>query len=83
MKHTSQHAEAVFKKIMDGQPEDESYRAMRYVFVDGYMAAIKETNAPELLEALIKVSNINNIAREHINPELFIQIELLIKKATE
>lgn len=81
MKHTIEHAEAVFKKIMDGQPEDESYRAMRYVFVDGYMAAIKETNAPELLEALMLADEI--LSKMDIDLDVADKIEAAILKATE
>jgi len=38
--------------------------------------------AREMLEMLIKFSNINSIAKEHINEDLFVQLEQLIKKAT-
>jgi hypothetical protein len=39
--------------------------------------------APELLEALIRVSRINKTAREHISDNVFEQVEAAIKKATE
>ena len=36
----------------------------------------------ELLEMLIRFSKINSIAREHINEDLFTDLEILIKKVT-
>jgi hypothetical protein len=41
------------------------------------------TAAPDLLDALIKCSNINKIAREHISDELFEIINNAINKATK
>lgn len=40
------------------------------------------SKAPEMLEMLIKFNNINSIAREHINEDLFDDLENLIKEAT-
>lgn len=41
------------------------------------------SKAPEMLEMLIRCNNINLIAREHINEDLFKDLENLIKEATE
>jgi hypothetical protein len=40
-------------------------------------------SAPELLECLIMVSNLNNAAREHISDDFFNKVDQAIKKATE
>lgn len=40
------------------------------------------SKAPEMLKMLIKFNNINSIAREHINEDLFEDLAKLIKEAT-
>ena len=39
--------------------------------------------APEMLEMIIRFSKINQIARGHINEDLFVDLEILIDKAIE
>lgn len=48
-------------------------------FVKGYMQAIKETNAPELLETLMEVYENDG----KCNSALFKKVHNVIKKATE
>jgi hypothetical protein len=39
-------------------------------------------SAPEILELLIKVSNLNQVAKEHISEDFINRVESIIKKAT-
>jgi hypothetical protein len=44
--------------------------------------ALLISKAPEMLEMLERFKKINNIAKEHIAPKLFKDLEQLIKEAT-
>jgi hypothetical protein len=71
-KHTRQYAEYLSSGLI---PKDN-----KEAYIEGYIDAIKHTAAPELLEALIRVTKNFKMSD---NENLMIQINNAIKKATE
>lgn len=73
-KHTKEYA----KELSNGMiPKDN-----KEAFIEGYMSAINQSAAPELLEALVKLYNAIDSCID-LTPELLIECNNAIKKATE
>lgn len=74
-KHTKEYAEKMYLRQLDNYKE--------VGFVDGYMKAIEETAAPDLLDALINLKNayLNHCDKHSVR--LILDIDSLIKKAKE
>lgn len=78
LKHTREYAEKMRLKAVDNFETT--------TFADGYMKAIEETAAPDMLEALIEVVNESNrgvSGRLIIDRRLEKKILTLINKATK
>ena len=75
-KHTKEYAEKLAK-------ENVVYGESLGNYVFGYMKAIEETAAPELLEALNKITIAYKQHCDKPSIKLILEAEQLIKKATE
>lgn len=71
IKHTREYADKLAEKLIKQQPD---LFLRRKILSDGYMKALEETAAPELLEALIKI-------KDKINKEGEITIKGLSQEA--
>lgn len=83
-KHTKEYAEKLAKEDAEYLPDYADKEFSIEKFTEGYMKAIEETAAPELLEALININNILNSAYQSSKVEEILDItNNAIKKATK
>lgn len=74
-KHTKEYAEKLAIQHV------KNYGGYKSDYIAGYMKAIKETAAPDLLEALIELVEWEKV--NYVEPELFKKIQNAINKATK